>query len=53
MTKIEKVLIGIIALLTIGAFVFWKDIKTLTGKSDTAMVKSDKDKKKDKKNKKK
>ena len=52
MTKIEKVLIGIIALLTIGAFVFWKDIKTLTGKSDTAMVKSDKDKKKDKKNKK-
>jgi len=51
MTKIEKVLIGIIALLTIGAFVFWKDIRTMTG-TDAVMVKSDGDKKKDKKNKK-
>jgi uncharacterized protein YjiK len=56
MTKVEKIAFGVLAILTVFAFIFWKDIKSFTGKNaGFAKVKSEKDddgKKKDKKNKK-
>ena len=55
MTKVEKIAFGLLAILTVFAFIFWKDIRSFTGKkAGLAKVKSGKNdgaEKKSKKNK--
>ena len=55
MTKVEKIAFGLLAILTVFAFIFWKDIRSFTGKkAGPTKVKSEKNdsaKKKSKKNK--
>jgi uncharacterized protein YjiK len=55
MTKLEKIAFGLLAILTVFAFIFWKDIRSFTGKkAGPTKVKSEKNdsaKKKSKKNK--
>jgi uncharacterized protein YjiK len=53
MTKVEKIAFGLLAILTVFAFIFWKDIKSFTGKkAGLAKVKSEKNDGAEKKNKK-
>ena len=55
MTKVEKIAFGLLAIFTVFAFIFWKDIRSFTGKKPgLAKVKSEKNdgaEKKSKKNK--
>ena len=53
MTKVEKIALGLLAILTVFAFIFWKDIKSVTGKkAGLTKVKSEKNDDAEKKNKK-
>ena len=54
MTKVEKIALGLLAILTVFAFIFWKDFKSVTGKkAGLTKIKPEKNdaEKKNKKNK--
>jgi uncharacterized protein YjiK len=53
MTKVEKIAFGLLAILTVFAFIFWKDIRSFTGKkAGPTKVKSEKNDSAEKKSKK-